>query len=199
MSSPRFDKFFRPAPGNISAFLLGGIAGASLMSIAALLFLRANLVVRYDFDGVSMHDLDAAVESSLPRATGWTATREVCNLPMASSGRLVRNWKFCNRRYAQALIDGDSGMTVSAFLPCTVSITHDESDGHAVVSRLNTRLIGALLGGDARVVFSKCVAPEQDALIRSLADHSLRGEAIDSSDTADVPRTGTPEPLEVLP
>lgn len=150
----------------IFCFILGGAVGAVWMLTGGVLYLRSNLLVRYDLP-LSMYEVDSAFAQNIPGETGWSATPEVCAIPMASDGRKVSNWKLCHRMYARMLLDSARGSTVGALLPCTVSITEGE-DGHAVVSRLNTSLIGMILGGDASSVFREKIAPEQDALIRML-------------------------------
>ena len=157
--------------GVILAFCLGAVAGAAAMFSAGFLYLRHNLIVSYHFHDLTADDFDDAFENALPAETGWRATREVCSLPMPTNGRAVYNWKLCHRDYARALMDDpDRGLVLPALLPCTISIANDPADGHAVLSRLNTSLVGLVYGGDARTILRSHVAPEQEALIKVLAN-----------------------------
>ena len=155
----------------ILAFLLGVVAGAAAMFCAGFLYLRHNLIVSYDFPDLTADDFDDAFDNAMPAEAGWIASRESCSLPMPSGGRALYNWKLCNRTYARGLMDDpDHGLILPAILPCTVTVTDDPRDGHAVLSRLNTALVGILYGGSARGILRSQVAPEQEALFRMLAD-----------------------------
>ena len=154
----------------LAAFLLGIVAGAAAMFCAGFLYLRHNLVVSYEFPGLTADDFDDAFENAMPSESGWRASREACSLPLPSDGRALYNWKLCNRLYARGLMDDpDHGIVLPALIPCTVSVTNDPN-GNAVVSRLNTSLLGVIYGGNARGVLRSGIAPEQEALISILAD-----------------------------
>ena len=160
------------------AFLLGIVAGAAAMFCAGFLYLRHNLIVSYDFPDLTADDFDDAFENAMPADAGWIASRESCSLPMPSSGRVLANWKLCNRTYARGLMDDpDHGIILPAILPCTVTVTDDPRDGHAVLSRLNTALVGMIYGGDARNILRSQVAPEQEALFNMLADGIRKDKA----------------------
>ena len=153
------------------AFLLGVVAGAAAMFCTGFLYLRHNLIVSYEFPDLTADDFDDAFENSMPAESGWLASRESCSLPMPTGGRALHNWKLCNRTYARGLMDDpDHGLILPALLPCTVTVTDDPRDGHAVLSRLNTSLVGVLFGGNARGILRSQVAPEQEALFQMLAD-----------------------------
>ena len=153
------------------AFLLGAIAGAAAMFCTGFLFIRHNLIVSREFPGLTADDFDDAFENAMPEDSGWRATREACSLPLPTDGRAVYNWKLCNRTYARGLMDDpDHGLFLPALVPCTISITNDSSGGCAVVSRLNTSLLGTIFGGSARGVLRSGIAPEQERLISILAD-----------------------------
>ena len=160
------------------AFLLGIVAGAAAMFCAGFLYLRHSLIVSYDFPGLTADDFDDAFENAMPAEAGWIASRESCSLPMPSNGRTLANWKLCNRTYARGLMDDpDHGLILPAILPCTVTVTDDPRDGHAVLSRLNTALVGMIYGGDARTILRSQVAPEQEALFSMLADGIRKDKA----------------------
>jgi len=168
-ASPR--KKLSPRAGIILSFCLGIVAGAAAMFSAGFLYLRHNLIVSYDFHDLTADDFDDAFAYEMPEESGWKATREACSLPMPTNGRAVYNWKLCNREYARALMDDPGhGLVLPALVPCTVSIANHPEDGHAVVSRLNTSLIGLIYGGTAREVLRSHIAPEQEALFNILAD-----------------------------
>ena len=165
------------------AFILGVVAGAAAMFCAGFLYLRHNLIVSYDFPGLTADDFDDAFENAMPAEAGWIASREACSLPMPSNGRALSNWKLCNRNYARALMDDpDHGIILPAILPCTVTITDDPRDGHAILSRLNISLFGVIYGGNARGILRSQVAPEQEALFNMLAD-SIRKEKAQPKET----------------
>ena len=165
-----------------AAFLLGIVAGAAAMFCAGFLYLRHNLIVSYEFPGLTADDFDDAFENAMPADSGWKSSREACSLPLPSDGRALYNWKLCNRSYARGLMDDpDRGLVLPALIPCTVSIT-DDPEGHAVVSRLNTALLGLIYGGGARRVLRSGIAPEQDALISLLAD-GIRKEKAQRKET----------------
>ena len=164
------------------AFLLGVVAGAAAMFCAGFLYLRHNLIVSYEFPGLTADDFDDAFENAMPADSGWKASREACSLPLPSDGRALYNWKLCHRTYARGLMDDpDNGLVLPALVPCTVSVTND-SDGNAVVSRLNTSLLGVIYGGNARRVLRSGIAPEQEALISLLAD-GIRKEKAQRKET----------------
>lgn len=166
----------------LAAFLLGAIAGAAAMFCAGFLYLRHNLIVSYEFPGLSADDFDDAFENAMPAESGWRASREACSLPLPSDGRAVYNWKLCNRDYARGLMDDPNrGLILPALIPCTASVT-DGPHGNAVVSRLNTALLGVIYGGNARRVLQSGIAPEQEALISLLAD-GIRKEKAQRKET----------------
>ena len=78
--------------------------------------------------------------------------------------------------------DPDHGIALPALIPCTVSITDDPDSGNAVVSRLNTSLLGVIYGGNARKVLRSGIAPEQEALVSLLAD-GIRKEKAQRKET----------------
>ena len=154
----------------LAAFLLGAIAGAAAMFCVGFLYLRHNLIISYDFPGLTADDFDDAFENAMPAESGWKSSREACSLPMPSDGRALYNWKLCNRTHARGLMDDpDHGLVLPALIPCTVSVTNNPN-GNAVVSRLNTSLLGVIYGGNARGVLRSGIAREQEALISLLAD-----------------------------
>ena len=67
----------------LAAFLLGAIAGAAAMFCAGFLYLRHNLIVSYEFPGITADDFDDAFENAMPAEAGWIASREACSLPIA--------------------------------------------------------------------------------------------------------------------
>ena len=155
----------------LAAFLLGIVAGAAAMFCVGFLYIRHNLIVSYDFPGLTADDFDDAFGNAMPAESGWLASREACSLPLPSDGRALYNWKLCNYTRARDLMDDpDHGLVLPALIPCTVSITDDPDSGHAVVSRLNTSLLGVIYGGNARGVLRSGIAREQEALISLLAD-----------------------------
>jgi len=155
----------------VPAFLLGIVAGAAAMFCTGFLYLRHNLIVSRHFPDLTADDFDDAFENAMPADSGWRATREACSLPLPSGGRAVYNWKLCHRTYARGLMDDpDHGLVLPALLPCTISIADDPEDGHAVLSRLNTSLVGLIYGGSARKILRSHVAPEEDALVGIMAD-----------------------------
>ena len=165
-----------------AAFLLGTIAGAAAMFCAGFLYLRHNLIVSCEFPGITADDFDDAFENAMPAESGWKSSREACSLPLPSNGRALYNWKLCNRTYARGLMDDpDHGLFLPALVPCTVSVTNGP-DGNAVVSRLNTSLLGVIYGGNARRVLRSGIAPEQEALISLLAD-GIRKEKAQRKET----------------
>ena len=173
----------RPRGGNrvLAAFLLGIVAGAAAMFCAGFLYLRHNLIVSYEFPGLTADDFDDAFENAVPAESGWLASREACSLPLPSDGRALYNWKLCNRLHARGLMDDpDHGLVLPALVPCTLSVTNGP-DG-AVVSRLNTSLLGVIYGGSARRVLRSGIAPEQEALISLLAD-GIRKEKAQRKET----------------
>ncbi len=175
----------RPRKKNpvLAAFLLGAIAGAAAMFCAGFLYLRHNLIVSYEFPGITADDFDDAFENAMPAESGWKSSREACSLPLPSDGRAVYNWKLCNRTYARGLMDDpDRGLVLPALVPCTVSVTDDPRTGSAVVSRLNTALLGVVYGGNARKVLRSGIAPEQEALVSLLAD-GIRKEKTQRKET----------------
>ena len=174
----------RPTKKNpvLAAFLLGIIAGAAAMFCAGFLYLRHNLIVSYEFPGITADDFDDAFENAFPAESGWKSSREACSLPLPSDGRALYNWKLCNRTYARGLMDDpDHGLVLPALIPCTLSVTNGPN-GDAVVSRLNTSLLGVIYGGNARRVLRSGIAPEQEALISLLAD-GIRKEKAQRKET----------------
>ena len=176
-------KRYRKKNPVFAAFLLGAIAGAAAMFCTGFLYLRNNLIVSREFPGLTADDFDDAFENAFPAESGWKSSREACSLPLPSDGRALYNWKLCNRTYARGLMDDpDHGIVLPALIPCTVSITDDPDSGNAVVSRLNTSLLGVIYGGNARKVLRSGIAPEQDALISLLAD-GIRKEKAQRKET----------------
>jgi len=182
------DQLIKPAPKRrrnhvLTAFFLGLAAGAAAMFCAGFLYLRHNLIVSRHFPDLTADDFDDAFENAMPEDSGWRATREACALPLPTGGRAVYNWKFCQRTYARGLMDDpDHGLILPALLPCTITIADDPKDGHAVLSRLNTSLVGLIYGGDARQIMRSNIAPEQDALISMIAD-GIRKEKAQRKET----------------
>ena len=166
------------------AFFLGIAAGAAAMFCVGFLYLRHNLILTYEFPDLTADDFDDAFENAMPADKGWSAKRESCALPMPTGGRAVYNWKFCQRNYARGLMDDpDHGLILPALLPCTISVADDPEDGHAVLSRLNTSLLGVIYGGNAREILRSHIAPEQEALIAVVAS-GIRKDKAQQKETA---------------
>ena len=152
-------------------FALGTVAGAAAMFCAGLLYLRTHLITRTDLPGITADDLDDAFENEFPEGKGWHAVRETVSLPLPRDGRTLYNWRLGHRDYARALMDDpDRGITLTALVPATVSVTSDPKDGHAVVSRLNSRLLGFVFGGEAGALLRSDIDDDQSALIRIMAE-----------------------------
>ena len=159
----------------LAAFLLGAIAGAAAMFCAGFLYLRHNLIVSYEFPGITADDFDDAFENAMPAESGWKASREACSLPLPSDGRAVYNWKLCNRTHARGLMDDpDHGLVLPALVPCTVSVTDDPHTGSAVVSRLNTALLGVVYGARKQRPAPEPGSPEAlEARLEWLDDYEI--------------------------
>ena len=123
---------------------------------------RVEAKYRCDID-----EVEKAVTTAIPHSSGWTATPEACASLMSSEGLHITNWKLCQRVYATMLLDSEHGTKLGALLPCTFSIS-ETRDGHLTISRLNTTLLGFILGGDAGKIYRQNITNEQEAFIEAI-------------------------------
>ena len=137
----------------ILAFLLGVVAGAAAMFCAGFLYLRHNLIVSYDFPGLTADDFDDAFENAMPAESGWRATREACSLPLPSDGRAVNNWKLCNYthfliRFVYLIWHHSADEPVEAVevgITAVALIHQDAIDGLPMALLVKQRLVAILL------------------------------------------------------
>ena len=75
---------------------------------------------------------------------------------MKKNGRDVARVKvveLCNPNYAYRILSDDEQRIYSNMLPCRISI-HEKADGNTYVSRMNTPVLAAQLGGVAEEVMT---------------------------------------------
>lgn len=161
----------RPAEKNIGknlcVYAAGMCAGIAIAMIAMLFFLRYHLIQTYSCGNLSFDEVEKAVTTAIPHSSGWTVTPEACASLMSSEGLHITNWKLCQRVYATMLLDSEHGTKLGALLPCTFSIS-ETRDGHLTISRLNTTLLGFILGGDAGKIYRQNITNEQEAFIEAI-------------------------------
>jgi uncharacterized protein (DUF302 family) len=147
-------------------FLTGAVAALLLVAAAAPRMLIEEIPSSYDIDQTTER-LEQAAE-----AKGWkvSGVRRLDESILKNGGpalRPVRLLEICEPNYAGALLDGDAERKLSVLMPCTIGI-YEKSDGRVYVSKLNVSLIGKLFGAEAEEILSGRVAPDQEAIIRSV-------------------------------
>ena len=160
-------------------FALTFAAGA-LVALSAVVAAAPRMLIE---EHQSAFAIDETVErlSDAAKAEGWTvAGVRKLDENIAKNGgprlRPVRIVELCQPHYAGALLEEDENGRLSAMMPCTISV-YEKSDGRAYVAAFNVSLLGPLLGGKAANVFEKSVAPDQEAILRSVRTAPpLRGD-----------------------
>ncbi len=146
------------------AFLLGMVVTAGLMVIV----MRRMMVVEMR----SPHDVPTtlALLQQEVQSAGWTSPG-TWDLSAAATkhgvafGREVTNLSLCKAHYAKRVLDQKPEMSV--MMPCTFSV-YTKGDGQTYVAKLNTGMMGRMMGGEIAKVMGGHVAREEERMLASL-------------------------------
>lgn len=145
-------------------FVLGMLAAAGFMVV--VMRRRMLVEIRSPHDhSTTLGLLEAGV-----RNAGWSSPGS-WNLSEAASkkgvefGREVTNLSLCQAPYAKRVLDERPEM--SAMMPCTFSV-YTKADGNTYVAKLNTGLMGKMMGGDIAKVMGGHVSQEEKRMLSSL-------------------------------
>ncbi len=150
-----------------AAFFAGALWGGIVVFVFLVLYLRYALIREYPCRAGSPDSARIIADSA--RAAGWQAKKPACVLPKCSDSSPVVQISLCNLKYAQSLVDDPDSKKTSAIIPCTLAV-YTKADGKTYLSRLDTRLLGIILGGSAGRIFASKIAPEQEEIIRNAVE-----------------------------
>ncbi len=151
----------------------GVLLGIAATLLAAILYLRANLIKEYELGTADFKTVAASVPQTAKSVNGWTANSDGCNLPQTPDGLPLQSFRFCNPEYARELIQDESERKISAILPCGIAF-YRKSNGKIYASKLNMPLIGILIGGTPSVVFSRYIEPDQQVILTKIAEKTVK-------------------------
>lgn len=149
-------------------FAAGFLWGITFSFIIGALFLRYSLIKTYVSDTgfkETLHRLTIKAKSM----KGWKVTSGACSVPQPEDGSKITVLKLCHGQYGAQLMNDPISRKTAAMIPCSMAI-YENGDGSVFVSRMNTSLIGILLGGNAGRVLATQIAPEQEQMMEAVID-----------------------------
>lgn len=149
-------------------YWIGGLIGAAVAALALVVVFRTRFIRVAE----SPYDLDTTIRTLvevLEEADGWhtPGVRDLNELMrrhgLTFSPR-IRVVEMCKASNSALILRDDRRL--AALMPCAIAVYEDD-DGHVWVSRMNTRLVGRLIGGPGgRVLRHEMASAQAEVLSR---------------------------------
>lgn len=149
-------------------FAAGFLWGIAFSFIIGTLFLRHSLIKTYLSD-TGFKETVLRLATKAKSMKGWKVSSNACSVPQPRDGSKITVLKLCHGKYGAELMNDPASRKTAAMIPCSMAI-YEDGDGSVVVSRMNTSLLGTLLGGDAGKILTYQVAPEQEKMMEAVID-----------------------------
>lgn len=82
--------------------------------------------------------------------------------------RAVKVFEICHPKHSSRILERDDERIVSSLMPCRISV-YEKSDGSVIVSRMNTGMMAASMGGLIAEVMSGATADVEEIVKNFLA------------------------------
>ena len=146
-------------------FVVGLLVGMGLTMALMVVMMRRSMVIEQQ----SAHGFDATLEllQKQIEKSGWSSPGQWDMAESAASkgvdmGRRVVNISLCNPPYAKRVLEQMPQMSV--MMPCTFSV-YTKADGKTYVLKLNTAMMGKMMGGAVAEVMGGYVAAEEEQIL----------------------------------
>jgi uncharacterized protein (DUF302 family) len=156
---------------NWGMFAAGVLWGIALAFVFGVIYLRSSLIVERK-SPFGFRETFAKLWMEAKNTDGWVVKPVSCSLPQPRDGSKVAVMKLCHGKLAARLMDNPSSRDVSAMIPCSFAVY--EKDGTTYIARMNVGLLGALLGGNAAMVFQRNVEPDQVRMVESVVKSATK-------------------------
>jgi uncharacterized protein (DUF302 family) len=147
-------------------FAAGFLWGITFSFIIGTLFLRHSLIKTYVSDA-GFKETVLKLTTKARSMKGWKVTSTACSVPQPKNGSKITVIKLCHGKYGAELMNDPILRKTAAMIPCSMAI-YEIGDGSVVISRMNTSLLGTLLGGRAGRILSGQIAPEQEQMMEAI-------------------------------
>ena len=145
--------------------IIGLVVGIAATAGIMIAMMRRSMVL----ESQSAHDFDETVEllEKQIEEAGWSSPG-TWNLAEAAAkkgvdmGRKIVNISLCKAPYAKRVLDEKPPM--SAMMPCTLSV-YTKPDGNTYIAKLNSRMMGKMMGGTIAEVMGGNVAEEEEQML----------------------------------
>ncbi len=145
-------------------FIAGFLWGIVISFIVLAFYLRYSLICEYP-SGKSFEATCFDLSAQISSAKGWSGKNSGCPLPKPADGTQISTLDLCNAKFAEKILTDIENRRISSILPCKFSV-YEKNNGKTYIGRLNTWLVGIIIGGDAGKILNSQVAPEQEKMIR---------------------------------
>ena len=151
--------------------LFGVLFGIGVLGAGGFLGAQYLMVVETE----SPLDFNATIQAIQAKASDqdWKVPKvyRFCE-SLEKDGHLVKPVaviELCKPEYAAILLGQEDTRLVSSFMPCRISV-YEKAGGKVIVSRMNTRLVSHLFGGEIAKVMSVATQETQSILDQALID-----------------------------
>ncbi|MDP8266197.1 MAG: DUF302 domain-containing protein [Candidatus Aceula meridiana] len=155
----------------IISFILLFISGVVFAGLSIFILIPKMMIVskesKYDFYETIRH-----IEESIKKA-GWNhkgtdmMSEEIKSKTGEDFGVKVAGIKLCRAIYAKEILMSESSRFVSCLMPCSFSVWETD-DGRVMVSKMNTGLMGRMLGGKIAEIMGGRVGPEEHEMLKNV-------------------------------
>jgi hypothetical protein len=148
--------------GFLGVFLAGMLWGIVLTFIAGIIILRHFLFIESEASG-SFEDTVKNISASAAKLPGWNLRSASCATPRPQDGSPFAMMSMCGMDFVGQMVDDPESRKYAVLNPCGI-VVYGGKDGKVRVARLNTRLLGHILGGKAEIIYNKDAAPAMEFL-----------------------------------
>jgi len=147
-------------------FASGILWGVAASFIFGVIILRHSLIEEY-CSKLGFKETVAELGNQIKAENGWQVRTSSCSLPNPQDGTRAVAIKLCNGVYASELINDENARKTAVMIPSTFAV-YQKSNGKTYISKLNISLLGSLLGGRAKVIFSGKIADDQKVILENI-------------------------------
>lgn len=148
----------------IGAFIAGMLWGAVIVLILVTIYLRHNLFLEYKSKHNFENTCERIASSAKARGGEWEVKKAPCVLPKTNDEKKILQLSLCNPKYARQILEEPEGKKLASIIPCCFAV-YETKEGEIRIARLNTWLVGLILGGKPGRLFSSQIAPDQEKII----------------------------------
>ncbi|HOK04245.1 MAG TPA: DUF302 domain-containing protein [Victivallales bacterium] len=147
----------------LGIFIAGILWGVVFSYFLLGILIKKTIILEYEtkFDNVNEATEEIVKKCALTRE--WIPKVSACSLPQPSDNSKISVITLCNAKIAKSIVDDYSSRKLASIIPCQFAV-YTNKDGKIIISRLNFRLVGWLLGGNSTQMAEKAVREQKEIL-----------------------------------